>query len=399
STSNLEVPKEPQSIPAVPELLHPKNIENAELNIQGSSLCELIISRIRNGGDGPEVEVFPNVSEEEYDYILNAIGCDDNLVCKPSYNPNLKQLAATLPSPIHEAILVPLRTAMGIVIDSFTILDNYDISLPIHMAWMLDAPATADLPPSDQSYHLGIPDMLLTLQTRNADILPFWPFEISVSQSSEAAIAKLQRFGDQNDNVLAVTHIHIAEAQKHTLPTYEWAVEKGLDKRGIQMRELTCLEDGRFTSLSHTWCHPVTVTISTWIRPPGGRLDLKSRNSRHHATAICILYPNQDVQGLTKVQRIFQRTLERIRDAVVEHLRTEHAHNKELLDLLEVVKKWTPPTELLNWDKCVKELRAATKQTGFDRYRSWHRSFLKRAADENEDVSGGSRTSKRGRVA
>ncbi|KAG2351342.1 hypothetical protein BDR07DRAFT_1386151 [Suillus spraguei] len=57
STSNLEVPKEPQSIPAAPELLHPKNIENAELNIQGSSLCELIISRIWNGGDGPEVEV------------------------------------------------------------------------------------------------------------------------------------------------------------------------------------------------------------------------------------------------------------------------------------------------------------------------------------------------------
>ncbi|KAG2067984.1 hypothetical protein BDR04DRAFT_1158486 [Suillus decipiens] len=82
STSNLEVPKEPQSIPAVPELLHPKNIENAELNIQGSSLCNLIISKIRNGGDGPEVEVFPNISEEEYDYILNAIGCDDNLVCK-----------------------------------------------------------------------------------------------------------------------------------------------------------------------------------------------------------------------------------------------------------------------------------------------------------------------------
>ncbi|KAG2063469.1 hypothetical protein BDR04DRAFT_1123243, partial [Suillus decipiens] len=259
---------------------------------------------IWNGGDGPEVEVFPNVSEEEYDYILNAIGCDNNLVCKLSYNPNLKQLAATLPSPIHEVILVPLCTAMGIVIDSFTIPDNYDISLPIHMAWMLDAPATADLPPSDQSYHLGIPDMLLTLQTCNTDILPFWLFEISVSQSSEAAIAKLQRFSDQNDNVLAVTHIHIAEAQKHTLPMYEWAIEKGLDKRGIQMRELTCLEDDTL---------------------PQPRCAGPDESPTH----------------------------------------ISHMHNKELLDLLEVVKKWTPPTELLNWDKCMKELWAATKQTGF----------------------------------
>ncbi|KAG2062875.1 hypothetical protein BDR04DRAFT_1123642 [Suillus decipiens] len=216
STSNLEVPKKPQSIPAVPELLHSKNIKNAELNIQGS---KLIITRIWNSGKRPEVEVFWNFSEEEYDYILNIIGCDNNLVC------------------------------------------------------------------NDQSYHLRIPNMLLMLQICNADILPFWPFEISVTQSSEAAIAKLQRFGDQNDNILAVTHIHITEAQKH-------AVEKGLDKRGVQMRELMCSEDSGFASLSHTWCHPVTVTISTWICPPGGQLDLKSQNSRHHVTAI--LYPDHE---------------------------------------------------------------------------------------------------------
>ncbi|KAG2357203.1 hypothetical protein BDR07DRAFT_1491005 [Suillus spraguei] len=257
-----------QSIPAAPELLHQKNIENAELNIQGSSLCELIISRIQNDGDGPKVEVFLNVTEEDYDYILNAIGCDDNLVHKPSYIPNLKQLVATLPSPIHEAILVPLHTTMGIIVNSFTIPDNFDISVPIYMAQMIDAPATADLPRSDKNYCLGIPDMFLTLQMRNTDILPFWPFKVSVSQSSEAAIAKLQKFGDQNDNVLAITHIPIAEAQKHMLPTYEWAIEKGLNQRGVQMKELICSEDGGFSSLSHTWYHPVTVTISTWICPP-----------------------------------------------------------------------------------------------------------------------------------
>ncbi|KAG2064478.1 hypothetical protein BDR04DRAFT_1122560 [Suillus decipiens] len=78
--------------------------------------------------------------------------------------------------------------------------------------------------------------------------------------------------------------------------------------------------------------------------------------------------------------------LERIHDAVIEHLQTKHTHNKELLDLLEVVKKWTPPTELLNWDKCMEELWAAMKQTGFNQYRPWHCSFLKCAADENEDL-------------
>ncbi|KAG2366301.1 hypothetical protein BDR07DRAFT_1480361 [Suillus spraguei] len=254
STSNLEVPKEPQSIPAAPELLHPKNIENAELNIQGSSLCELIISRIWNGGDGPEVEVFPNVTEEDYDYILNAIGCDDNLVRKPSYIPNLKQLVATLPSPIHEVILVPLHTVMGIIVDSFTIPDDFDISLPIHTAWMIDSPATADLPHSDKNYRLGISDMFLMLQTHNTDILPFWPFKVSVSQSSEAAIAKLQKFSDQNDNVLAITHIHIAEAQKHMLPTYEWAVEQGRSDEGVDM-------------LGRWW---IFITLSYMVPPCNG---------------------------------------------------------------------------------------------------------------------------------
>ncbi|KAG1858779.1 hypothetical protein DFJ58DRAFT_840364 [Suillus subalutaceus] len=354
STSNLEVPKVPQS---KPEMLKPENIE-----MRNQTYRVLYL------------QIFSNVSEESYDYVLNVIGCDDNLVCKPSYIPRLEQLVATLPSPIHEAILVPLRTAMGITVNSFIIPDDFKVSLPIHMACMVDAPATADLPPSDESYHLGIPDMVLTFQTGN-DILPFWPFEVSISQTSEAAVTKLQKFADRNENVLAATHIHISEAQKHSLPTFEWGVERDLAKRGVQMKELTYSENGGFASLSHTWCHPVTVTISTWIRPPGKPLNLKSRSSRYYVTAV--LCPNQDEGALKK---------------------SEHAQDEELLDSLKAVKKWTPPKEFLNWDTCRKELWPAAKQTGFDWYRSWHRNFLKRAADESEVIPSSSRTTNRGRV-
>jgi hypothetical protein len=272
-------------------------------------------------------------------FVVFQIGADLALCFR------LKQLVATLPSPIHEAILVPLRTAMGITINSFVIPDDFDVSLPIHMARMVDAPATADLPPSDESYHLGIPDMLLTFQTRDADILPFWPFEVSVSQTSEAATTQLQKFADRNENILAATHIHISEAQKYTLPTFEWGVERSLAERGVQMKELTYSDQGGFSSLSHTWCHPVTVTISTWIRPPNKRLDLKSRKSRYYATSVCVLevvhcyyrpftqvlHPNQNEWDLKKVQRMFRRTLEIIRDTVVEHLQAEHADDEELL--------------------------------------------------------------------
>ncbi|KAG1802647.1 uncharacterized protein HD556DRAFT_702095 [Suillus plorans] len=328
-----------------------------QIQTQDSGLRQLIISRIQNGGDGPEVEVFSDVLEEDYQYILNVIASDDNMVRKPSYIPHLHQIVATLCSPIHEAILVPLRTAMGIIIDSFVIPDDFKVSLPIHMGLMVDAPATAELPSTDDRYCLGVPDMVLMFQTRDTDIRPYWPFEVSVSQTSEAAIAKLQNFGNGNEHVLAATHIHIAEACKHTLPTYEWGIEKELHRRGVQIGDLTRLEDGGFASLSHTWFHPAIVTITTWIRPPKRPLSLRSRHARYYASAV--LYPDGDERGLEKVQHMFQRTLERIRDAVVEHLQTEHAHEDTLLDALQTVKDWSPPSEVLNWKKCTRELRAA----------------------------------------
>ncbi|KAG2084574.1 uncharacterized protein F5147DRAFT_782433 [Suillus discolor] len=376
SASSSGVTSGPHSIP---KLLKPGNIEDVESNTQDPGLRQLIISRLQNSGDGPKVEVFSNISEDDYQYVLNAIGSDDKLVRKPSYIPSLRQIVATTPSPIHEVILVALRTVMGNVVDSFVIPDDFEVSLPIHMGCMLDAPATAELPSSDQKYRLGIPDLLLMFQTRDADIRPYWPFEVSVSQTSEGAITQLQKFADQNEHVLATTHINIAKTWKHTLPTYKWGIKNELDRRG-----------------SHTWFHPVTVTVTTWIRPAKRQLSLKSRHSTYYATAV--LYPNRDEEGLEKVQQMFQCTLERIREAVLEHLHTEHAHDDALLNSLQVVQDWSPPNEVVNWKKCTTQLRPAVKQMGFDQYRLWHHNFLKRVADETEDAGAGLRK-KRGRVA
>ncbi|KAG2034078.1 hypothetical protein BDR03DRAFT_1013687 [Suillus americanus] len=170
------------------------------------------------------------MSEDDYRYILNAIRSNDKLVHKPSYIPSLQQLITTLPSPIHESIFVPLCTTMGIALNSFVISDDFDVLLCIHMAHMVDVPATADLPPDDdESYHLGIPDLVVALETHDAKIRPYWPFEVSVSQTSEGALMKLQTFSDWNEHMLAATHISVVEAKKHTSPSYEWGVEKQLD--------------------------------------------------------------------------------------------------------------------------------------------------------------------------
>ncbi|KAG2065940.1 hypothetical protein BDR04DRAFT_1160872 [Suillus decipiens] len=229
--------------------------------------------------------VFSNISEQDYVYVLNAIGSDSKVIWKLSYNPHLQELTVTLPSPIHEAVLVPLCTALGIIIDSLTIPDKFDVSLPIHMAHMVDAPATLDLP-ADESYQLGIPDLVVMFQTCDANILPYWPFEVSVSETSKSAIVRLQTYGDWNENVLAAMHISIIKSQTHVSPTDEWGVEKQLDQKGVRIRDLTSSEDGRVTSLSHTWFHPTTVTITTWICPPNKCLNLKSRHASYYATVV-----------------------------------------------------------------------------------------------------------------
>lgn len=89
---------------------------------------------------------------------------------------------------------MPLYIAMKIVIKSFTISEDFDIFLPIHMVCMVDAPATLDLPTG--KYWLGIPDLVLMLQICDDDILPLWPFEVSVSETSESAIERLQTYSD-----------------------------------------------------------------------------------------------------------------------------------------------------------------------------------------------------------
>lgn len=75
-----------------------------------------------------------------------------------------------------------------------------------------------------------------------------------------------------------------------------------------------------------------------------------------------------------------------IRDTVVSHLQTEHKHEQALLSSLQVVRDWSPPSKLLDWGICNRELSAAAKQMGFDQYRSWHRKFLKCVANEEEVV-------------
>ncbi|KAG1844252.1 hypothetical protein C8R48DRAFT_780310 [Suillus tomentosus] len=337
-----------------------------------------------------------DVSENDYHFILDAIQFDDHLACKLSYVPHLQQLFINLPTPVHESILAPLHTTMGAIIQSIPLPSVLHTALHIHMNTMVEK--DEDNEDDEDKCNLGIPDMLVQRETQDAEFHPLWPFEISFSQSSEAAEAKIQLFANKNPHIEGGTHFHIAEAQTHKLPHDEWAIEQELDKKKVErIKQVDGSAGGDgISSCSHIWLQPLKVTITMWLRPPNGRLKTTNRRAQYYASAV--LFPQQDTAGLQNVQRLFRRTLERIRDSTVRHLEVEHpsCRNDPLIALIKPLKQWTVPDTVVIWDACVDGLETAAKQTAYRRYHKWHESFLKRTIDEVEGAEH-VRANKRGR--
>ncbi|KAG1902265.1 uncharacterized protein F5891DRAFT_1186847 [Suillus fuscotomentosus] len=331
-------------------------------------LCQCIIATIQKGSEGPKHEAFSDVSENDYHFILDAIQFDDHLARKLSYVPHLQQLFVNLPTPVHESILAPLCTTMGAIIQSIPLPSVLHTALCVHMNIMVKK--DEDSEDDEDKCNLGIPDMLIQRETQDAEFHPLWPFEISFSQSSEAAEAKIQLFANKNPHIKGGTHFHIAEAQTHKLPCNEWAIEQELDKKKVgHIKQVDGSAGGdRISSCSHIWLQPLKVTITTWLQPPNGRL--KTTNCRAQYYASAVLFPQQDAAGLQNVQHLFRCTLERIRDSTVRHLEVEHPsrRNDPLMALIKPLKQWTVPDTVVVWDTCVDGLETAAKQTASRRY-------------------------------
>ncbi|KAG2097259.1 uncharacterized protein F5147DRAFT_778062 [Suillus discolor] len=335
---------------------------------------------------GPEHEVFSDVSESDYHYILDAIESDDNLIRKPSYIPCLQQLLVNLPTPIHESISVPLCTTMGNIISSLPLPSGLSTALRIHINTMVEK--GKDNEDDEDKRNLGIPDMLIQRETRDAEFHPLWLFKVSFSQTSEAVEAKMQLAANKNPHIEGAMHFHITEAEPSILPSDEWALEQELDrKKVVRIREVGGSASGSgIVSFSHTWLHPLKVTVTTWLRPPNRQLKITNHGAQYYATAV--LFPQQDAAGLENVQRLLKRTLGRIRDSTVQHLEGEHppGSNDPLTALIKPLKKWAVPNTVINWGTCMDGFETAAKQMGFRRYRKWHENLLKCTVDEVNDA-------------
>ncbi|KAG2046303.1 hypothetical protein BDR06DRAFT_1000679 [Suillus hirtellus] len=61
-------------------------------------------------------------------------------------------------------------------------------------------------------------------------------------------------------------------------------------------------------------------------------------------------------------------------------------------------RTWIPPAMLFDWETLMPYLQSGLKQTGYDRYSSWHEGLLKRKALEMENTSGGGSTKRSRKV-
>jgi hypothetical protein len=162
----------------------------------------------------------------------------------------------------------------------------------------------------EDKHNLGIPDMLIQHKTRDAEFHLLWPFEVSFSQSSEAAEAKIQLIADKNSHIMGGTHFHIAEVEWYMFPSDDWAVEQELDRKNVvHIREVGgSASSSRIVSFLHTWLHPLQVTVMTWLHPPNGQLKITNHDAQYYASMVCsirlfLMYFNITLAGTLPAAR------------------------------------------------------------------------------------------------
>ncbi|KAG2353861.1 hypothetical protein BDR07DRAFT_1431584 [Suillus spraguei] len=247
---------------------------------------------------------------------------------------------------------------------------------------------------------LGVPDMLMEYKDPDGDCIPLWATEVSVSQTKKSATKRLSDYMTDREDLLAVSLVDVKEVKKHAGPQLGSEATQTLEDRSSVSTfaewlscRVTDTDPIVMKAFGHTWQHPITATVSTWLRRPDGSFNMNDEDSDFHA--IASLFPARD--GLEDVEHVFRRTLERVRDYVISLIKTRSPRDVDS-SAFNPIRRWSPPASLINWDVLADEIIVGAKQTGYGRYATWHDRILKRKAEENEVTTGGSGSTKRTRT-
>jgi hypothetical protein len=166
------------------------------------------------------------------------------------------------------------------------------VTITIHMNSFIDSPDDDSDTDGDTST-LGVPDMLIRVQASDSVPAPMWAFECSHSQSNEAALTKFKCFARKSSTLKALTLIDIVESTQYRPPKEFWAIANGLDSEPVlgfkewsDRVRLVGDDSSKVFVLSHTWMHPLKVTITTWIRSPDNILDIDNHDPSCYASEV-----------------------------------------------------------------------------------------------------------------
>lgn len=211
---------------------------------------------------------------------------------RPSYIPRLKQLVVTLPTNVHESILKSLHIMIDFITAPIIPRALLHVKITIHMNTSVDLPdddsdTDGDIPT------MGVPDMLIQVELSNLVPIPLWAFEVSQSQTAEAALWKLGCFARKSLDLEALTLIDIAENPQYRNPKDLWAIGNGLDTSEKTVSgfeewadEVLVEDSSKVSMFSHTWMHPFKVTVTTWICSPDNILNIDNHDTNCYASEV-----------------------------------------------------------------------------------------------------------------
>jgi hypothetical protein len=199
-------------------------------------------------------------------------GTHNALSTRFSYAPNLKRFIVTLPLPLHESLLVPMRDSIVAALGSIPHNDEFGVFITTQLNTDI---ARQD----DNASNLGTPDLQLLIDGWDTTDHPVWITEVAFSQTADEAIDKMQEFANARSDIIAFTLIDIVEEARHALPKANSEIEMMLHSDYVPLVE-------EVLSSGHVWLHPLHVEITTWMRPPDGPFDLRSVNNVDCVSAV-----------------------------------------------------------------------------------------------------------------
>ena len=224
-------------------------------------------------------------------FFITIIASHLHLHFRLSYFPPSKQLTATLPTTIHEDLLIPFHEAFNAALRSMSIpreAGKFIVGGNHTVYGVAEEEGT--------TMNLSVPDVLIEFETVIAR-LPLWCAEVAFTQPEDGAMSKLQLIAAHSPNIIGITLLNVVESPRYSSPS-----EKSNTFTRLKTETSTISEEtwkrrsnkrGRdsITSYGHSWVSPLSFTITTWLQNSDGQFNLTDHSAEYYASAVSCLFP------------------------------------------------------------------------------------------------------------